>query len=202
MSVARLQGKIAVLTGGGRGLGRSLALALAGEGADLALSYRESRAGAESAAEAARGLGRRALALPADARVPGELGAFVAEAVERLGGVDILVNNAGVFRSTPLDALSEQHLDEAFDVNVKAAVLAPIPSAMTSIAVTANPGDRRRTRRPYRMSCTSVSSQRNRQLSRADSSMRVRLPNSRAAASRADALVIPRSSRASTSICR
>lgn len=124
MGAARLQGKIAVVTGAGRGLGRSVALALAGEGADLALSYRESRAGAEAAAEAARGLGRRALALPADARVPGEIAGFVAEAAERLGGIDILVNNAGVFRRTPLESLSEQDLDEAFDVNVKAAVLA------------------------------------------------------------------------------
>jgi 3-oxoacyl-[acyl-carrier protein] reductase/pteridine reductase len=124
MGVAKLRGKIAVVTGAGRGLGRSLALALAAEGADLALSYRESRAGAESAAETARGLGSRALALPADARVPGEIAGFVAEAAERLGGIDILVNNAGVFRRTPLESISEQDLDEAFDVNVKAAVLA------------------------------------------------------------------------------
>jgi 3-oxoacyl-[acyl-carrier protein] reductase/pteridine reductase len=124
MGSARLQGKIAVVTGAGRGLGRSLALALAGEGADIALSYRESRAGAEAAAESVRGLGRRALALPADARVPGELAGFVQEAAERLGGIDVLVNNAGVFRRTPLEAIGEQDLDEAFDVNVKAAVLA------------------------------------------------------------------------------
>lgn len=123
MGVPRLQGKIAVVTGGGRGLGRSLALALAAEGADTALSYRESRAGAEAAAAAVRAMGRRALTLPADARVPGEIAGFVAEAAERLGGLDVLVNNAGVFRRTPLESLSEQELDEAFDVNVKAAVL-------------------------------------------------------------------------------
>lgn len=123
MGVPRLQGKIAVVTGGGRGLGRSVALALAAEGADTALSYRESRAGAEATAVAVRAMGRRVLTLPADARVPGEIAGFVAEAAERLGGLDILVNNAGVFRRTPLESLSEQELDEAFDVNVKAAVL-------------------------------------------------------------------------------
>ena len=100
-----------------------MALALAAEGADTALSYRESRAGAEAAAAAVRAMGRRVLTLPADARVPGEIAGFVAEAAERLGGLDILVNNAGVFRRTPLESLSEQELDEAFDVNVKAAVL-------------------------------------------------------------------------------
>jgi NAD(P)-dependent dehydrogenase (short-subunit alcohol dehydrogenase family) len=124
MGVPRLQGRIAAVTGAGRGLGRSLALALGAEGADLALSYREARAGAEATAEAVRELGRQALALPADARVPGEIAGFVAEAAERLGGLDILVNNAGVFRRTPLQALDERDLDEAFDVNVKAAVLA------------------------------------------------------------------------------
>lgn len=124
MGEPRLRGKIAAVTGGGRGLGRSIALALASEGADVAFSYRQSRAGAEAAADEVRSLGRRALALPADARVPGEIAGFVGEAAERLGGLDVLVNSAGVFRRTPLDTLSEQELDEAFDVNVKAAVLA------------------------------------------------------------------------------
>jgi NAD(P)-dependent dehydrogenase (short-subunit alcohol dehydrogenase family) len=124
MGAPRLSGKIAAVTGAGRGLGRSLALALAEEGADLALSYRESRGGAEALAAALRERGRRVVALPADARIPGEMAGFVAEAAEQLGGLDILVNNAGVFRRTPLDALGEHDLDEAFDVNVKAAVLA------------------------------------------------------------------------------
>ena len=72
----------------------------------------------------ARRLGRRAFAGPADARVPGEIAAFVDEAAAALGGLDFLVNNVGVFRRTPLDELSEEVLDEAFDVNVKAAVVA------------------------------------------------------------------------------
>jgi pteridine reductase len=124
MGVLRLHGKIAAVTGAGRGLGRAIASALGAEGADVALSYRQNRSGAEAAAEAMRGLGRRTLALPADARVPGEIAGFVGEAAEQMGGLDILVNNAGVFRRTPLESLSEQDLDEAFDVNVKAAVLA------------------------------------------------------------------------------
>ena len=112
------------MTGGGRGLGRALARALAEEGADVALSYRESRRGAEEEADAARRLGRRAFTGPADARIPGEMAAFVNEAAAALGGLDLLVNNVGVFRRMPLEELTEEALDEAFDVNVKAAVIA------------------------------------------------------------------------------
>ena len=124
MSDPRLAGRVAVVTGGGRGLGRALVSALAAEGADVAFSYRESRRGALEEAEAVRRLGRRAFTGEADARVPGELAAFVNEAAAALGGVDFLVNNVGVFRRIPLDELSEEALDEAFDVNVKAAVMA------------------------------------------------------------------------------
>ena len=124
MADPRLAGRIAVVTGGGRGLGRALVGALAGEGADVAFSYRESRRGALEEAESVRRLGCRAFTGPADARVPGEIAAFVDEAAAALGGCDFLVNNVGVFRRTPLDEMSEEALDEAFDVNVKAAVMA------------------------------------------------------------------------------
>ena len=124
MSDPRFAGRIAVVTGGGRGLGRALVHALAGEGADVAFSYRESRRGALEEAEAVRRLGRRAFAGPADARVPGEIAAFVDEAAAALGGLDFLVNNVGVFRRIPLEELREEVLDEAFDVNVKAAIVA------------------------------------------------------------------------------
>lgn len=87
-----------MLTGGGRGLGRAIVHALAEEGTDVAFSYRESRRGALKEAEAVRRLGRRSFTGPADARVPGEVVAFVEEAAEALGGLDILVNKVGVFR--------------------------------------------------------------------------------------------------------
>jgi NAD(P)-dependent dehydrogenase (short-subunit alcohol dehydrogenase family) len=124
MSEPRLSGRIAAVTGGGRGLGRAIARALAAEGADIALSYNASRIEAEREARALREAGRQAVAVPADARVPGEMAAFIEEAVEQLGGLDILINNCGVFRQAPIDELSEETLDEAFDVNVKAAVMA------------------------------------------------------------------------------
>ncbi|MFI5183044.1 MAG: SDR family NAD(P)-dependent oxidoreductase [Vicinamibacteria bacterium] len=124
MGDPRLQGKVAIVTGGGRGLGRALVDAFAAEGADVGFSYRESRAGAETAAESVRALGRRVFVGHADARVPGEVAGFVESAVESLGGVDVLVNNAGVFRKIALPNITEDALDEAFDVNVKAAILA------------------------------------------------------------------------------
>jgi len=124
MGDPRLQGRIAAVTGGGRGLGRALVKALALEGADVAFCYRESRSGAGDAARAIENIGRRVFSIPADARVPGEIASFVEEAAGFLGGLDVLVNNIGVFRRVPLEDLTEEMLDEAFDVNVKAAVMA------------------------------------------------------------------------------
>lgn len=124
MGEPRLRGRIAVVTGGGKGLGRALVRALAEEGADVAFSYRESRAGAEEAAGALRSSGRRTYVARADARIPGQMAAFVEAAVDALGGVDFLVNNVGVFRPFSLEELSEEGLGEAFDVNVTAAVMA------------------------------------------------------------------------------
>lgn len=124
MGELKLHGKIAAVTGGARGLGRALVAALVAEGADVAFSYREASGDASEALEALRGSGRRVLARCADARVPGQMGAFVRAAAEELGGLDILVNNVGVFGRTPLGEWTEQVLAEAFDVNVTAAVMA------------------------------------------------------------------------------
>jgi 7-alpha-hydroxysteroid dehydrogenase len=120
----RLEGKIAVVTGGGTGLGRALVLALAERGADVAFSFQTSARGADEAAAAVRAAGRRAWTSRADARRPGEISDFVERAAAELGGVDLLVNNVGVFRKAALAELTEEVLDEAFAVNVKAAVMA------------------------------------------------------------------------------
>jgi NAD(P)-dependent dehydrogenase (short-subunit alcohol dehydrogenase family) len=120
----RLEGKIAVVTGGGTGLGKALVLALAERGADVAFSFHASARGAEEAAAAVRASGRRAFAARADARRPGEMASFVERAAAEMGGIDVLVNNVGIFRKVPLADLTEDVLDEAFAVNVKAAVMA------------------------------------------------------------------------------
>lgn len=113
-----------MITGGGRGLGRALVEALAAAGADVAFSHRESRAGADEAGRAVAARGRRFFTARADARRPGEVAAFVERAAGELGGIDLLVNNVGVFRKAPLEDIDEETLDEAFAVNVKAAVMA------------------------------------------------------------------------------
>ncbi len=113
-----------MVTGGGSGLGRALVESFAAEGADVAFSFRESRNGAEDAARAAQAAGLRVFTRRADARVPGQMAAFVSEAGDVLGGIDVLVNNVGIFRKAPLETLTEEALDEAFDVNVKAAIMA------------------------------------------------------------------------------
>ena len=124
MDGPRLEGKIAVVTGGGAGLGRALALALAETGADVAFSYRESVRGAQECAEQIRAGGRKAWISRADARQPGEIGRFVEQAGAEMGGIDVLVNNVGIFRKVALADMTEDVLDEAFAVNVKAAVMA------------------------------------------------------------------------------
>lgn len=90
----------------------------------MALSYHGSGAGAAEEVAALRALGRRAVAFAADARRPGQMAAFVDAAARELGGLDLLVNNVGVFRRTPVGEITDELLDEAFDVNTKAAVLA------------------------------------------------------------------------------
>src|SRR6266700_1573578 len=82
------------------------------------------RAVVEEAAGALQSSGRRTFVAKADARIPGQMAGFVEAAAGALGGVDFLVNNVGVFRQFSLEEISEEALDEAFDVNVKAAVMA------------------------------------------------------------------------------
>ena len=124
MAEPRLRGRIGVVTGGGKGLGRALVRALAEDGADVAFSYRDSGSAAEATARALRSSGRRTFVAKADARIPGQMAGFVEAAAGALGGLDFLVNNVGVFRPFSLEEISEEALDEAFDVNVKAAVMA------------------------------------------------------------------------------
>jgi NAD(P)-dependent dehydrogenase (short-subunit alcohol dehydrogenase family) len=93
----QLEGKTAIVTGGGRGIGRSIALAYAQEGADVAVVARTPDE-VEAVAVEIRTLGRKGVALLADLTVSEEVTAMFQEAVEALGSVDIMVNNAGGYR--------------------------------------------------------------------------------------------------------
>jgi len=91
-----LEGHIALVTGGGgQGMGRSIALTLARDGADIVLNYRKSRERADENVALIEAMGRRALAVQADVTVPADVEAMFLSAAERFGNVDIVVNNAG-----------------------------------------------------------------------------------------------------------
>ena len=91
-----LDGRVALVTGGGRGIGRAIALTLADGGADIAVNYRRDEESAVATAKEIEAMGRRARIYPADVGVPADVEAMVAAAVEDFGFVDILINNAGV----------------------------------------------------------------------------------------------------------
>src|SRR2546425_10989646 len=94
--MGKLEGKTALVTGGGRGIGRGIVVELAREGADVAINYRCDREAAEAAAAEVRALGRRALVLQADVGEREAVEAMIARAVEALGGLDVAGANSGV----------------------------------------------------------------------------------------------------------
>lgn len=117
-----LTNKVALVTGGGTGIGRAASLALAGKGAAVIVNYSRSRTDAEETVRLIAGAGGRAAAIQADVSDNGEVQAMVEAAVRQFGTVDLLVNNAGRTAYIPmddLDAATEEVWDGLFDVNVK-----------------------------------------------------------------------------------
>ncbi|MBV9075907.1 MAG: SDR family oxidoreductase [Methylobacteriaceae bacterium] len=114
-----LSGKVALVTGGSRGIGAAAARALAASGADVAVSYVSAPEKAQDVVRAVEGLGRRAVAIEADGGDPGAVGRLVHEVVARLGRLDILVNNAGVFAGGPAGQEDVGGFDRMFAVNVR-----------------------------------------------------------------------------------
>ena len=119
MTTQPLLGKSALVTGGARRVGRAIALALAAAGADVAVTYRSSEAEAAETAREIENLGRRALAVECDVRMEASVRTAVAAVVSRFERLDILVNNAAVFDSAPLDSLSLDQWDAAFETNAR-----------------------------------------------------------------------------------
>ncbi|MGW6918560.1 SDR family NAD(P)-dependent oxidoreductase [Kitasatospora sp. NPDC054939] len=122
-AAARLAGRVALVTGGSRGIGAAVALRLAEEGADVAVTYRDNGEQAAAVVGAITGKGRRAWAVRADSADPQEIRAAVAGTVEQLGRLDILVNNAGVGVLGPFEELALADLDRVLDVNVRGPLL-------------------------------------------------------------------------------
>lgn len=136
--MSNLSGKVALVTGGARGLGRGIAVALAGAGADVAIvdvqrigggpqQYGAADTGgftaAQKTAEEIRALGRRAVAIEADVTRKADNRRMMDQAVAELGGLDIVVCNAGVVTRAMVEDMSEEAFDVVIDVNVKGVFL-------------------------------------------------------------------------------
>ncbi|MER6345883.1 SDR family NAD(P)-dependent oxidoreductase [Streptomyces sp. NPDC001595] len=119
-----LIGKVALVTGGSRGIGAATALRLAREGADVALTYVNGKEAAEDVVRAVEARGRRAVALRADSADAAEAAGAVERAAEALGGLDVLVNNVGIGVLGPLDGLTLADVDRVLAVNVRGVFLA------------------------------------------------------------------------------
>ncbi|HEY2875025.1 MAG TPA: SDR family oxidoreductase [Reyranella sp.] len=115
----KLHGKVALVTGAQQGIGAAIALALAREGADVAVNWLDNQADAETVAEGVRDKGRRAVLIKADVGKLPEIDSMVAEAEQQLGIIDILVNNAGVYPRVKFLEMRESDWDFLLGINLK-----------------------------------------------------------------------------------
>ena len=115
-----LTGRVALVTGAGRRIGRAIALALGRAGATIAAHYNASASGAAETVETLSSQGSIAAAFRRDLSDDTELAALVPEVVARFGRLDILVNSAGIMERTPLDAITVDQWDAVMNVNVRA----------------------------------------------------------------------------------
>lgn len=122
--MAGLNGKVALVTGGSRGIGAAIAKRLARDGADVALTFASAASDARAVAAAIEQSGRKALAIAADSADPQAVSDAVERTVAELGRIDILVNNAGVFPYGPLDEVTLETFDRTMAIHVRASFIA------------------------------------------------------------------------------
>jgi 3-oxoacyl-[acyl-carrier protein] reductase len=118
-----LNGKVALVTGSSRGIGRAIALALAEAGAGVVVNYRNRSGEAQEAESRIRAMGRPCVTIQADVSIASEIDRMVRCAEAAIGSVDILINNAGIARPQPLEEITERDWDELIDVNLKSCFL-------------------------------------------------------------------------------
>ena len=122
-AIRPLAGKVALVTGGAKRIGRAIAMALAASGANVAITYRGSQVDAEGTVRALAAFDVDALAVRTDLGDPESIREAVAEVVAEFGRLDILVNNAGVFASAALESISVEQWDHMFATNTRAPFL-------------------------------------------------------------------------------
>ncbi len=118
-----LTGKVALVTGAGRGVGRAIALALAANGVHVAVNFRSRQAEADEVRSQIEALGKRCVLIGSDVSLAAEVSSLVEIVQRELGPIGILVNNAGIARPEPVEGITEQSWDEVLAVNLKSQFL-------------------------------------------------------------------------------
>ena len=117
--MGRLDGQVAIVTGGSRGIGRAVALAFARDGARLAITAVRDRDALEKTEREIAALGNGCIAMMADVARRGDIDRLVQAILAKWGRIDVLVNNAGILRLAPLENITEEHWDETLGVHLK-----------------------------------------------------------------------------------
>lgn len=117
--MGRLEGRVAVVTGGGRGIGRAICLAYAREGADVVLNYASKDQPAQEVVEMIKKIGKKAVAVKGNVALKADVDRTIQAAIDNFGKIDILVNNAGVSKPNMLYKMTEEQWDEVIDVQLK-----------------------------------------------------------------------------------
>ena len=119
-----LSGKVAIITGGSKGIGKEIALTLAESGANIVLNYNQSHQSAEEVASQIQGFGRECLLVKADISKSADVNSMVDQAIKHFGKIDILVNNAGITKDNLIMRMKEEDWDQVIDTNLKSVFLA------------------------------------------------------------------------------
>ncbi|HCO29362.1 MAG TPA: beta-ketoacyl-ACP reductase [Lachnospiraceae bacterium] len=114
-----LEGKIAIVTGGSRGIGREIALTLAGYGATVVVNYNGSKEKAQEVVDTIKSQGKEAIAIKASVSDSKEVESMIKEVMDQFGRIDILVNNAGITKDNLMMKMTEEDFDAVIDTNLK-----------------------------------------------------------------------------------
>lgn len=121
--MSKLKDKVAVVTGASKGIGAAIARAYGAAGASVVVNYASSKAGADAVVNDIVKAGGKAVAVQGDVSKAADAQALVDAAIKHYGRLDILVNNSGVYEFAPIEAITEEHYDKQFNVNVRGLLL-------------------------------------------------------------------------------